>query len=149
MTWWIGRAWKAREGCSEAVLRPEGAAVGRPQRRQTLTVHVHTRALHTSTLYVWSAGAGEAVTGAGWPHPFPSRTRSCNAPAPTILPTLIWWDNRSLPPPRTRTPFPSRPLRGGTRRGVEQWQLVGLITRRSAVRIRPPLLPSPVALLRP
>ena len=57
-------------------------------------------------------------------HPFPSRTRSCNAPAPTILAGRL-----------AGTIGRCRPLR----RGVEQWQLVGLITRRSPVRIRPPL----------
>src|SRR5262249_50710751 len=66
----------------------------------------------------------EAVTRAERSHPFPSRTRSCNAPAPTIL----------VGGP-AGTIGRCRPLR----RGVEQWQLVGLITRRSPVRIRPPL----------
>jgi hypothetical protein len=65
-----------------------------------------------------------AVTRAEWAHPFPSRTRSCNAPAPTILAGRL-----------AGTIGRCRPLR----RGVEQWQLVGLITRRSPVRIRPPL----------
>jgi hypothetical protein len=34
------------------------------------------------------------------------------------------------------------------RRGVEQWQLVGLITRRSPVRIRPPLPAKPEVSIR-
>ncbi len=121
MTWWIGRPWKAGNGWSEAVLRAEGAP-------------------HAPSAGVPPAGSGavsyrrcglergrKAVTGAGWLHPFPSRTRSLNAPAPTILADSRW-DNRSLPP----SPSPLR-------RGVEQWQLVGLITRRSQVRILPPL----------
>ena len=41
------------------------------------------------------------------------------------------------------TPWEARPLRAHpnavSRRGVEQWQLVGLITQRSEVRILPPL----------
>ena len=72
MTWWIGRAWKAREGCSEAVLRPEGAAVGPSQRRQTPMDHSHT-ARHTTTAQqgVRVGGGGDGC-GVAPPVPIPN-----------------------------------------------------------------------------
>src|SRR5437773_2874088 len=52
------------------------------------------------------------------------------------------WENRPVPGPSSLETTPDsnrRPVHSGHRRGVEQWQLVGLITRRSLVRIQPPL----------
>jgi hypothetical protein len=56
------------------------------------------------------------------------------------------WQVRSIQPvpsplahtnPKHTTKYDTQP--STTRRGVEQWQLVGLITQRSGVRIPPPL----------
>jgi hypothetical protein len=70
-------------------------------------------------------------------HPVPSRTGSCQASAPESTARGTAWEARPLRAQPARPP----PQLGvnSHHRGVEQWQLVGLITRRSWVRIPPPL----------
>jgi hypothetical protein len=120
MTWWIGRAWKASNRCSEAVLRAEGASLAPSFGRATRRISC------SSTGYVLGmlgqSHGGGAVCGVVPPVPFPN----------TVVKRLSADDTGGV---ASGTIGRCRPLR----RGVEQWQLVGLITRRSPVRIRPPL----------
>ena len=68
MTWWIDRTWKAREGCSEAVLRPEGAAVGPSQRRHSPGSLTRQ---DTQTLYELEDVGGGGGDGCGVAPPVP------------------------------------------------------------------------------
>ena len=74
---------------------------------------------------------------APWLHPVPSRTWSCPMAAPESTARGTVWEARPLRtlPRGQATDALSYPQH----RGVEQWQLVGLITQRSRVRIPPPL----------
>ena len=81
---------------------------------------------------------------APWNHPAPSRTWSCPMAAPESTARGTAWEARPL-----RTLPRGQAIQTHSRilnhRGVEQWQLVGLITQRSWVRIPPPLPGNPDA----
>src|SRR6266496_3809281 len=100
MTGWIGRTWKRRKACSEAVLRAEGAPPP-PAPRSANRIDPPALLSHTLLQQFELSELSEAPVGAGrracpwpeaaespialgkpvlvfrarWPHRFPSRTR--------------------------------------------------------------------------
>lgn len=146
-------------GRSHTSAHSDGGGGRGPRRPGSVTPMPPPRSfLPFSPAAVCECGATRRSVAAGWracasaavSHPVPSRTRSCPPPAPA----KYWGGNspgkaaraRGTPPPPTRgaprshrNPSCALSLVPDPRRGVEQRQLVGLITQRSWVRIPPPL----------
>src|SRR5215211_3224039 len=74
-------------------------------------------------------GGGRPWPRACWPHPVPSRTRSGPSAAPESTGGATPWEARPpRPPPTPGVGESGRTPRTHIHRGVEQRQLVGLIT---------------------
>ena len=116
------------------VSGPRGTHAARPAINAKIVLFVPARTAD-------SAPGVCAWPRAPWLHPAPSRTWSCPMAAPESTARGTVWEARPLRtlPRGQATDALSYPHH----RGVEQWQLVGLITQRSRVRIPPPLLMNP------
>src|SRR5687767_14350514 len=115
MTWWIGRTCTAGNRLSEAVLRAEGA----PLAPSSGVPRAGSRAVSKQMLLRRpKLGKLEGGDGRGVAPPVPIPNTVVKRPSADDT-GACRWDNRSLPSSSTQP-----------HRGVEQWQLVGLITRR-------------------